>query len=75
MRVSKVFIEQQVQRTGILIVKYRQVDLKGAAHRNIACTKTTTPPDYHNDDYFYRQPDDLIKISVVFEGRLIEMAF
>ncbi len=64
-----------MQRTGILIEKSKHVDLKGAAHRNIGCSKTTTPPDYHNDDYFSRQPDDLIKISVVFEGRLIEMAF
>ena len=45
------------------------------AHRNIGCTKTTAPPDYHNDDYFSRLPNDLIKISVVFEGRLIVRAF
>ena len=44
-------------------------------HRNIDRTKTTTPPDYHNDDCFSRPPDDLIKISVVFEGRLIVRAF
>jgi hypothetical protein len=30
---------------------------------------------YNNDHCFSRHPDDLIKISVVFEGRLIEMAF
>jgi hypothetical protein len=34
-----------------------------------------TPLDYHNNDYFSRLPDDLIKISVVFEGRLIVRAF
>jgi hypothetical protein len=58
-----------------LIEKSKQDDLKGAAHRNIDRTKTTTPPDYLNYVYFYHQPDDLIKISVVFEGWLIVRAF
>jgi hypothetical protein len=35
-----------VQRTGILIEKSKQVDLIGAAHRNIGYTKTTKP-QYH----------------------------
>jgi hypothetical protein len=49
--------------------------IAGAAHQNGSSTKTGKSHVYHRLLLFPRKPDDLIKISVVFEGRLIGGAF